>query len=297
MMRLEPKPAAALSAASFTLLLIFGAAWPGPGLWLLAAGLIFFAAAACAWWLDAAPAQRGGAAQRSTQRMAHSPFAATMHRPGGVAVGGMSGGGAAGALLPSRAADGRWQMPERVHLSLVMAAIGLLALILFIGGALGGGGDEAVTAVELETNPTVIDRSREGDPSALPAPAAPGGAVPAAQDAATSATPAAAGGVTAAATAPNAATTPSAAPAAQPRPIVVADPKPATPVEVQAREQAAAVAAPARTVEHVVADGDTLYEIALHYDTTVAAIETLNQITSLTVIHPGDVLIIPLPEE
>ena len=296
MMRLEPKPAAALSAASFTLLLIFGAAWPGPGLWLLAAGLIFFAAAACAWWLDAAPAQRGGAAQRSTQRMAHSPFAATMHRPGGVAVGSMAGG-AAGALLPSRAADGRWQMPERVHLSLVMGAIGLLALILFIGGALGGGGDEAVTAVELETNPTVIDRSREGDPSALLAPAAPGGAAPAAQGAATSTAPAAGGGATAAATAPSAAATPSAAPAVQPRPIVVADPKPATPVEVQAREQAAAVAAPARTVEHVVADGDTLYEIALHYDTTVAAIETLNEITSLTVIHPGDVLIIPLPEE
>ena len=295
MMRLEPKPAAALSAASFTLLLIFGAAWPGPGLWLLAAGLISFAAAAGAWWLDAAPAQRSGAGQRSTQRMAHSPFAATMHRPG-VAGGGMAGGGAAGALLPSRAADGRWLMPERVHLSLVMAAIGLLALILFIGGALGGGGDEAVTAVELETNPTVIDRSRESDPSALPAPAAPGGAVPAAQGVATSAAPAA-GGVTAAATAPNAAATPNAAPAVQPRPIVVADPKPATPVEVQAREQAAAVAAPARTVEHTVADGDTLYEIALHYDTTVAAIETLNEITSLTVIHPGDILIIPLPEE
>ena len=295
-MRLEPKPAAALSAASFTLLLIFGAAWPGPGLWLLAAGLIFFAAAAGAWWLDAAPAQRSAAAQRPSQRMAHSPFAATMHRPGGVAVGGMSGGGAAGALLPSRAPDGRWQMPEQVHLSLVMAAIGLLALILFIGGALGGGGDEAVTAVELETNPTVIDRSRDGDPSALPTPAAVGGAVPAAQDAATSAAEPAGGGVTAA-TAPSAAAAPSAAPAAQPRPIVVADPKPATPVEVQAREQAAAVAAPARTVEHVVADGDTLYEIALHYDTTVAAIETLNEITSLTVIHPGDVLIIPLPEE
>lgn len=226
MMRLEPKPAAALSAASFTLLLIFGAAWPGPGLWLLAAGLIFFAAAACAWWLDAAPVQRGGAAQRSTQRMAHSPFAATMHRPG-VAVGSMAGGGAAGALLPSRAADGRWQMPERVHLSLVLAAIGLLALILFIGGALGGGGDEAVTAVELETNPTVIDRSREGDPNALPAPATPAGAVPAAQDAATSAAPTAGGGVTAAATAPSAAATPSVAPAVQPRPIVVADPKPA----------------------------------------------------------------------
>lgn len=282
-MRLEPKPAAALSAAAFTLLLIFGAAWPGPGLWLLAAGLIFFVAAGGAWWLDAAPAQRNAAAQRPSQRMAHSPFAATMHRPGGVAVGGMSGGGAAGALLPSRAPDGRWQMPERVHLSLVMAAIGLLALILFIGGALGGGGDEAVTAVELETNPTVIDRSRDGDPSALPTPAAAGGAVPAAQDAATSTAPAA-GGVTA-------------APAAQPRPIVVADPKPATPVEVQAREQAAAVAAPARTVEHTVAEGDTLYEIALHYNTTVAAIETLNEMTSLTVIHPGDVLIIPLPEE
>ena len=67
-MRLEPKPAAALGAAAFALLLIFGAAWPGPGFWLLGAALTGLAAAAAVWWLDAAPAQRAAAPAQRERR-------------------------------------------------------------------------------------------------------------------------------------------------------------------------------------------------------------------------------------
>lgn len=277
-MRLEPKPAAALCAAAFTLLLIFGAAWPGPGLWLLAAALTCLAGAAGAWWLDAAPAQRRPA---PAQRVAHTPFAAMPRSAGG-------GGRSASNALPQRGPDGRWQMPEQVHAAFVLAGCGLLALILFIGGAIGGGGAETIAEVELDANPTVIDRSREGDPGALPAPAA----LPTAPDATTAAAATSAGTTAAATTA--AAATP---PVSQPRPIVVADPKPATPVELKPRESEEAAAAPARTVQHTVVEGDSLYAIALEYDTTVDAITTLNGITSDTILHLGDTLLIPQPDE
>lgn len=270
-MRLETKPAAALCAASFTLLLIFGAAWPGPGLWLLAAALIFLAGGAGAWWLDAAPARSGGGAQR----VAHTPFAAAPARPA------PAGGGARPQLIT----------PEGVHLALISAAIGLLALILFISGALGGDDQTAVpSAVELETNPRVIDLSRENDPTALPTPAA-------------GQTSGQLTGQTAATAQPIATSTPAAtaappAAAAQPRPIVVADPEPATPVQATPRSaDTAAATPPARTVQHTVVEGDSLYGIALEYNTTVDAIEALNDITSATVIHPGDVLLIPQPDE
>lgn len=276
-MRLEPKPAAALSAAAFALLLIFGAAWPGPGFWLLGAALTGLAAAAAVWWLDAAPAQRAAA---PAQRTAHTPFAA-MPRTASAA-----GGRSASLLLPQRGPDGRWVMPEQVHLAFVVGACSLLALVLFIGGAIGGGDDAPTTAaVELDANPAVIDRSRDGDPSALPTPA-----TPVAQPAQTptpgaTATPAAAASTTV-------------APAtSQPRPIVVADPKPATPVELKPREAEPTAAAPARTVQHTVVEGDSLYAIALEYDTTVDAITTLNEISADTILHLGDVLLIPQPDE
>ena len=265
-MRLEPKPAAALCAASFALLLIFGTAWPGPGLWLLAASLIFLAAAAGAWWLDAAPAQSRVA---PAQRVAHTPFAAAPARPA-------AGGG------------GRLITAESVHVAAIAAAIGVLALILFIGGALSGGDDApAPAAVALESNPRIIDLSRESDPTALPTPAAGDAAAPA-QPITTTTPPAT--------TAPTA-TAGTTAAASQPRPIVVADPEPATPVQVTPRAAEAAAAPPARTVQHTVVEGDSLYGIALEYDTTVDAIEALNGITAATVIHPGDILLIPQPDE
>ena len=268
-MRLEPKPAAALCAASFALLLIFGTAWPGSGLWLLAASLIFLAAAAGAWWLDAAPAQGRVA---PAQRVAHTPFAAAPARPA-------AGGG------------GRLITAESVHVAAIAAAIGVLALILFIGGALSGGDDAPATAaVALESNPRIIDLSRENDPTALPTPAAGEAAAPTQPITTTTPPPATAPTATAGATTA----------ASQPRPIVVADPEPATPVQVTPRAAAAAAAAaapPARTVQHTVVEGDSLYGIALEYDTTVDAIEALNGITAATVIHPGDILLIPQPDE
>lgn len=279
-MRLEPKPAAALCAAAFVLLLIFGAAWPGPGLWLLAAALISLAGAAGTWWLDAAPAH---SAATSAQRVAHTPFAATPGRSRAAV------GRSVGQFLPQRGPDGRWTMPDQVHLAFVVGACGLLALILFIGGAIGGGDDGAATAaVELDANPAVIDLSRDGDPSALPTPAA--STAPIAQPAQTPTTGAAA-------TPAAAASTTVAPPATQPRPIVVADPKPATPVELKPREAEPTAAPPARTVQHTVVEGDSLYAIALEYDTTVDAITALNDITADTILHLGDVLLIPQPDE
>ena len=271
-MRLEPKPAAALCAAAFALLLIFGAAWPGPGLWLLAAALGCLAAAGATWWLDSSPAE----ARPAAQRVAHTPFAATPRRSGGSV-----GAGVSGMIGVRRAPDGRWVMPDRVHLAFVVGACGVLALILYIGGALGGGGEAAAPAVALEANPQVIDRSREGDPNAvLPAPAAPLVA------------PTTAGG----AAAPAAATSPAAPPVSQARPIVVADPAPATPVELKPAS-AEAAAPPARTVQHTVVEGDTLYEIALNYESTVDAILALNGLTASDIIHPGDILLVPQPDE
>jgi len=51
------------------------------------------------------------------------------------------------------------------------------------------------------------------------------------------------------------------------------------------------------TFEYVVEPGDTLYEIAERYDLTVDEIMNLNGLDSNSFIHPGDVLLIPLPEE
>ena len=43
-------------------------------------------------------------------------------------------------------------------------------------------------------------------------------------------------------------------------------------------------------------DGDTLYEIALTYGSTVDAILTLNGLSNADFIHPGEVLLIPQPD-
>ena len=266
-MRLEPKPAAVLAAASFALLLIFGAAWPGPGIWLLAAALGCLAAAVAAWWIDTAPAQN----RTPAQRVAQTPF-----------------GAAAPGLASARSDDrgNRQGWPDRVHLAWVVGASGLLALILFIGGALGGGEDEAPAQVALEANPRVIDLSRDNSPSAaLPTPAEPTQPINQANQTPTPVS------------APTPA--PTVAPPAAVKPIVVADPRPATPVEVQSRESdAAAVTPAARTIQHTIVEGDTLYGLAIEYDTTVEAIETLNGINAATTtLHLGDILLIPQPDE
>ena len=264
LMRLEPKPAAAISAAGFALLLIFGGAWPGPGLWLLAAALGCIAAAGVTWWLDASSAAR---TRPVAQRVAQTPFSTSPRRPHGF---GVELPGAVGAPWQP-AAIGR-SLPHRVHVAAVVGACGLLGLVIFIVGAVGGDEQADPTTPALAVGPAVIDLSREGGTTALTATVRPPTTEPRASS------PAAA----------------SAAPTAAERPIVVAAPKPATPVELQQRDTS--VAAPVLTVKHTVVDGDTLYEIALTYGSTVDAILTLNGLSNADFIHPGDVLLIAQPD-
>ena len=264
-MRLEPKPAAAISAAGFALLLIFGAAWPGPGLWLLAAALGCIAAAGATWWLDASAIAR---TRPVAQRVAQTPFSTSPRRPRGF---GVELPGNIGA--PWQAAAVGRSLPRRVHVAAVVGACGLLGLVIFIVGAVGGDQDADPTTPTLAVSPEVIDLSREGGTTAVTATVRPPTTEP------RSSSPVAAA---------------SAAPTAAERPIVVAAPKPATPVELQQRDTS--VAAPVLTVKHTVVDGDTLYEIALTYGSTVDAILTLNGLSNADFIHPGEVLLIPQPD-
>ena len=264
-MRLEPKPAAAISAAGFALLLIFGAAWPGPGLWLLGAALGCIAAAGVTWWLDASTAAR---TRPLAQRVAQTPFSTSPRRPRGF---GVELPGDVGAPWRSTAI-GR-SLPRRVHVAAVVGACGLLGLVIFIVGAVGGDAEADPSTPTLAVSPEVIDLSREGGTTALTATVRPPTTEPRASS------PAAAA---------------SAAPTVAERPIVVAAPKPATPVELQQRDTS--VAAPVLTVKHTVVDGDTLYEIALTYGSTVDAILTLSGLSDADVIHPGEVLLIPQPD-
>ena len=73
----------------------------------------------------------------------------------------------------------------------------------------------------------------------------------------------------------------------------MAAPKAASPAEDDA---AADVLAPesANTFEYTVEEGDTLYDIAERYNSTVDAIMNLNKLDAYSFIHPGDVLLIPM---
>ena len=47
-----------------------------------------------------------------------------------------------------------------------------------------------------------------------------------------------------------------------------------------------------RSRKHKVSEGETLFSIAARYDTTVKALRDLNNLSS-SLLHPGDVLLIP----
>jgi LysM repeat protein len=51
----------------------------------------------------------------------------------------------------------------------------------------------------------------------------------------------------------------------------------------------------ARTAQHVVKNGETLWSIARSYDTTVAAIRQANDMAADSVLQPGQTLRIPRP--
>lgn len=72
------------------------------------------------------------------------------------------------------------------------------------------------------------------------------------------------------------------------RPAPTATPRPtATPAAPTASPR------PSGTTTYTVKPGDTLSGIAARFGTTVAVLEQLNNITNPSVIHPGDVLIVP----
>ena len=162
-MRVEPKTAGAIAVGAFFFLLIFGVGWPGPGSWLLIFSLLFIAAAAVAWWLDGAIVQEarlGGAVAAGGA----SPFRAG----GGAVSGARSGGGGEGIRrsrdslllslgLPGPDAGGRWVLPSNVHVTLVAGAVGLLAMIIFVGGAVTGGGSSPVPAATAPESSEALD--------------------------------------------------------------------------------------------------------------------------------------------
>jgi LysM repeat protein len=269
-MRVNLKPAAAIAAAAFLLLLVCNLTWPGHGLWLLVVGIVLALSAAYVGWRDhllsSGPESSGSDS---------SPFS-------NVGAYGLTGN----ALLTSQ------QQNPGIPVSAVLAPISALAILLFVGGAIGSG-ESAVeeTSTTLQQNVSVIDRSRDGEP-VIPS-VEPPVAGPVRQDQTT--TTVSTGSTPqpqTQATGPEAATEAQQAKAPV-KPIVVAAPSAASPADAQ-DEQAALVPESANTFEYTVEEGDTLYDIANRYNATVEAIMSLNRLDAYSFIHPGDVLLIPL---
>ena len=271
-MRIAPKPAAASAAATFLLLLILDLTWPGHGVWLLIVGIMIGLAAAVIWWRDHSPLQASSASATPT-----SPFS-------DVGAYGLSG-----AVLQSSR-----RSPTGVPLAAVLAPISALAILLFIGGALGSASSdiEEAQATVIEQNVTAIDRSRDGEPQ-TPEVVPPTTTQAQHSQDTTTVTTGSVARTSAASAEPSSEAQPSTAPV---KPIAVAAPRAA---DAPADEEEAVVAVPqsANTFEYIVEEGDTLYDIALRHDSTVEAIMALNKLDGSSFIHPGDVLLIPLSDD
>ncbi len=267
MMRIEPKTAGAVSAAGFFFLLIFGIGWPGPGAWLLIFSLMFIAVGAAAWWLDGAIVQQTAT---SGAVAAGGPFrGGTMQSP-------MRRQRQTDSLLlslglPGPDGTGRWVMPNRVHVTLVAGTVGALAMIIFIVGAIGGGGSATVAPTQAAQSREAIDFGQPITPSESAAivteavdPIAPGAGIQT---------------------------------SSEPTPIVVEDqsttrpelPRPADPVDAIGTP-----AVPAETIVHEVVSGDTIYDLAISYGSSIEAIMNANGISEFDTIRVGDALIVPI---
>ena len=267
-MRLDLKPAAASAAGAFLLLLILDLTWPGHGIWLLVAGILLALSAAGLWYRDRLAPERS-----LSSRQPGSPFA-------DVGAYGLSG-------ARVRALH---QEQTGVPIAGVVAPVAALAILLFIGGAIGSSEPQvSETATTLQQDVAAIDRSGDSElqtPQVQP---------PAAHQTQTTTA------VTAVTTS-RASDAPEDSAAAPPqssepvKPIVVAAPQPAS----AATEEPDAEDIDLRTlsaVEYTVEEGDTLYDIAERYDSTVEAIMDLNELDASSFIHPGDVLLIPQVED
>ena len=270
-MRLNLKPAAASAAAVFLLLIVFSLTWPGHGLWQLGVGLLLGLIAAVLWWQQRFPPDSDPYRQTPS-----SPFT------------NVGAYGLAGSQIVSTQ-----QQSSGVPLAGVLAPISALAILLFVGGAIGS----AETTVEqsgtpLDQSVTAIDRSGDGEP------VTPNVDPPTAsqlQQTQTTTT------VTSVRATQQSDTTAEAASGSQQsagpvKPIVVAAPTVASPADEEV-DQLDLTPDAANTFEYIVAEGDTLYDIAIRYDSTVEVIMNLNKLDSKSFIHPGDVLLVPITEE
>ena len=267
-MRVEPKTAGAIAAGAFFFLLIFGVGWPGPGSWLLIFALLFIAAAAVAWWLDDAIVQEARISGAVPAGGA-SPFRS------GAAAGAATGGDrirrSRDSLLlslglPGPDAAGRWVLPNNVHITLVAGAVGLLAMIIFVGGALGeDGSSPAPTATESQ-NSEALDFSQ---------PISPAESAPITTEAVTA-------GSTSVDPSPIVVETPSSAG----RPEL---PRPADPIDAVGTPLQ-----PANTIVHEVVSGDTIFDLAISYGSSLEAIMNANGIGEFDTIRVGDQLLVPV---
>lgn len=266
-MRLDLKPAAVSAAAAVLLLLIFDLTWPGHGIWLLVVGILLAITAGGLWYRDRLQTQAGPDAGHDG-----NPFSE-------VGAYGLSG---TRVSTLTRERSG-------VPLSGVMATVAALAILLFIGGAIGSGDSTATEPLTtLKQDAVAIDRS--GD-SELQTPQVQPPSGHQTQQAQTTTTITAVTTTTSSdepkadATAPSQSSEPV-------KPIVVAAPQPASAAEEVAEVEEIDPRA-LTAIEYTVEEGDTLYDIALRYDSTVEAIMDLNELDASSFIHPGDVLLIP----
>jgi len=264
-MRIEPRNAGAYSAGAFLFLLIFGLGWPGPGTWLLVFALAFMAAAAAAWWLDDAmvAATSGGAV---AMRHAAGPFAVSGVR-GGSEPRRRSGSGTRSLLLtlgvPGPNAQGHWVLPDRVHVTVIAGVIGLLAMIIFIGGAISGGGSDATPEVAATESNAALDFAQPVTPTLQPV-------LPTVDEPTTPV--------------PASATT---------SPIIVETPETARPLPARPIDAPITSTTPAQMITHDVVAGDTIYDLAITYETSIDAIMTANGISEFDTIRVGEKLLIP----
>ncbi|MXX48046.1 MAG: LysM peptidoglycan-binding domain-containing protein [Chloroflexi bacterium] len=276
-MRIPLKPGAATAAAAFLLLLLFHLTWPGPGIWLLIVGILIGLAAAYVWWRN-----RYGSDQNGRQAGDSRPFAD---------VGAYGLSGAAWSSTGSSSGRSSRQGSSGVPLYGLLAPISALAILLFVGGAIGSAdatGEEPLTV--LEEDVSAIDRSGDSELAAPQVAPVSSREVQLSQTSSVSSTSSPHQTSTAAADEESVSQNQQAA--APVKPIVVAAPKAASPAADEAAEDL--VPESANTFEYTVEEGDTLYDIAVRYNSTVDAIMNLNKLDAYSFIHPGDVLLIPM---
>lgn len=278
-MRLHPKTAGGFAAGAFLFLLIFGIGWPGPGTWLLVFALLFLAAAAAAWWLDASALHGARAIAVSGVSGGAHPFpqrSAARGRVGARRTGPRRGDSLLLSLgLPGPDARGRWVLPDTVHITVIAGLTGLLALIIFISGALGGDPPQSEPVPTVQPN-TALDFSRPLTPALGP----------------TTSTASTASSTTPTTTGAQSATAGS---GTNPAPIVVDTPSTPRPAPAQPVNAVPVDQTPQNSITHVVVEGDTIYDLAITYNSTIDAIVLANDIGESDTLDIGHDLIIPVP--